>query len=84
MNEDDYSDDPSQAVQRGSPPGLRPQSPQRKVDAGNDYSDEPKKSGGQNNEAASGSLMEKFFKFNPTRTKDGNRRKLHSQKQQHF
>ena len=57
------------------------QSPQREVEAGNDYSDEPKKSGGQNNEAASGSLMEKFFKFNPTRTKDGNRRKLHSQRQ---
>ena len=48
--------------------------------AGNDYSDEPNKSGGQDNEAASGKLLEKLSKFKPTTTKDGNRRELHSQK----
>ena len=42
--------------------------------AGNDYSDEPNKSGGQDNEAASGKLLEKFSKFKPTRTKDGGRK----------
>ena len=62
------------------------QSPQREVEAGNDYSDEPKKSepepepepessksGEENKEAASGELLEKFSKFKPTRTKDGSR-----------
>ena len=73
MNEDDYSDDPSQAVQRGSPPGLKLQPQQKQVYAGNDYSDEPNKSGGQNNEAASGKLLEKFSKLKPTRTKDGSK-----------
>ena len=71
----DYS-----AAPRGSPSWLRPQPPQRRVEVGNDYSDEPSNSGGQNNEAASGSLMEKFSKFKPTRTNDG----IHSQRQQQF
>ena len=64
----DYS-----AAPRGSPSWLRPQPPQRRVEVGNDYSDEPSKSGGQNNEAASGKLLEKFSKLKPTRTKDGSR-----------
>ena len=54
-NYHDYS-----AAPRGSPSWLRPQPPQRRVEVGNDYSDEPNKSGGQDNEAASGSLMDTF------------------------
>ena len=42
-------------------------------DYGNDYSDDPIQSGGLKNEA-SGSLLEKFSKFKPTRTKDGGRK----------
>ena len=54
-----------------------PESPE--PESGNDYSDDPIQSGGLNNEASrSGSLMQKFSRFKPTRTKDGNRRKLHS------
>ena len=64
----DYS-----AAPRGSSPGLSPQPLQRRVEVGNDYSDEPNKSGGQDSEAASGSLMEKFSQFKPTRTNDGSR-----------
>jgi len=41
-------------------------------ESGNDYSDDPIQSGGLNNEASqSGSLMQKFSRFKPTRTKDG-------------
>merc|ERR1712179_636600 len=76
-NYHDYS-----AAPRGSPSWLRPQPPQRRVEVGNDYSDEPKKSepepepessksGEENKEAASGELLEKFSKFKPTRTQDG-------------
>ena len=42
-------------------------------DYGNDYSDDPIQSGGLKNEA-SGSLLEKFSKYKPTRTKDGGRK----------
>jgi len=83
-NGKDYNYHDYSAAPRGSSSGLKPQSPQREVEAGNDYSDEPKKSepepepepessksGEENKEAASGELLEKFSKFKPTRTKDG-------------
>ena len=42
-------------------------------DYSNDYSNDPIQSRGLKNEA-SGSLLEKFSKFKPTRTKDGGRK----------
>merc|ERR1719341_1347333 len=52
------------------PPTPPPPGNDYSNDYGNDYSDDPTQSGGQKNEA-SGSLLEKFSKFKPTRTKDG-------------
>ena len=55
------------------PPTPPPPGNDYSNDYGNDYSDDPTQSGGQKNEA-SGSLLEKFSKFKPTRTKDGGRK----------
>ena len=59
---------------------LTDKEPPRKLEAGNDYTDDPIESGGLDNEA-SRRLMDKFSKFKPTRAKDGGR-KLHSHRQQ--
>ena len=55
------------------PPTPPPPGNDYSNDYGNDYSDDPTQSGGQKNEA-SGSLLEKFSKYKPTRTKDGGRK----------
>ena len=41
-------------------------------DNGNDYSDDPIQSGKLAEKSSSGSVMEKFKKYSPTKTSDGN------------
>lgn len=54
------------------PPTPPPPGNDYSNDYGNDYSDDPIQSGKLAEKSSSGSVMEKFKKYSPTKTSDGN------------